>query len=137
MSIKRTICLVLSIVIVTVSTLTMTVNANIKPPANTQWYGTSSVHFSLSKDSGTTYITTCIAGDSTVTKIEATTQLYIIGAHGALIKIGNSNYHCVDSFNLDVADKYYNLADGRYYATLSATVHCPSGTDNISTYDVN
>ena len=132
MSVKKFICIIISLVMLSVLMFTLTVSAAADPSVSPYWHGTMSEVFVFSvNDQNTGYITTSINGDLSVTKIEATTQLFIFINNG-LVKYGSSNYHVVDKNYLSVVDTYTNLPAGRYSATLSATVYSPNGNDYIT-----
>lgn len=130
MSVKRTLCLVLSVLLLINFVLTVSVSAAKDPGVSPLWNCTSSVYFRLDIFDSTAYISTDIYGNSSVNNITVSIQMYhrILGIW---FKYGDPITHTVNGSILSVDDVIPNLSGGTYKAELTGTVTSPTTSDSL------
>ena len=132
MSVKRTLCLVLSVILLFSFSLAINVSAAREPEIGLQWNCTSSVSYDLSFEGSTAYVYVNIVGSSAVNRISTTVQLYRQRDNGTWEAIGDPITHLVYKSFIHVLDTVPDLPSGNYQAVLMATVSTPTIDDHLS-----
>ena len=122
MFIKRTLCIVLSVVLMVNFALSLTVSAAREPEISPLWNCTSFEFFNLSFAGKTASITTKIDGANDNVTINVTIQLYYEYEPGKWTTSGMPYFTHTTTGSLDVTDRATVSKSGNYKAVMMAHV---------------
>ena len=131
MFVKRTLCIVLSVLLFVNFALTLCVSAAREPEISPLWNCTSFVSFTLNIIGKTGYIDTDITAKTNDATINVTIQLYYEYSPGKWRVEGSPITHTTTK-TMAITDTISNLETGNYKAVLLAYVSNPKISDTMS-----
>lgn len=134
MYIKRTLCLVLSVLLFVNFALTLCVSANREPEISPLWNCTNFVSFRLNIIGKTAYIDTDITASTNDATIQVVIQLYYEYEPGKWQVVGGPITHTATR-DIGITDTVTNLKSGNYRAVMMAYVSNSNGYDYIGDQD--
>lgn len=135
MTIKRTLCIVLSVLLFVNFALTLCVSANREPEISPLWNCTNFVSFRLNIIGKTAYIDTDITASTEDATIQVVIQLYYEYEPGKWTTEGMPGITHTVKEHIAITDKVPDLKKGNYKAVMMAYVSNSNGYDYIGDQD--